>query len=163
MVLLFISWHFQWLSPLSQLDAFDKPFFCFFFSFQERDNAFAARHELEREVELMKERLDANQRVLEATKAELDLRENRLSALDREVMVVHTHQQISLVYWSALNILPVCLRHTQVYLLERKRVEGSRDDKMNIHVIPSLMLEHHTQSDKVLLSITNFVVENNNW
>ena len=72
-------------------------FSVFFFFFQERDNAFAARHELEREVELMKERLDANQRVLEATKAELDLRENRLSALDREVMVVHT-QQISLVY-----------------------------------------------------------------
>jgi hypothetical protein len=33
----------------------------------------------------MKERLEANQRALDATRAELELRDNRLATLDREV------------------------------------------------------------------------------
>lgn len=55
------------------------------FLFQERDNALGSRRDMEREIVLLKERLDANQRALDATKAELDLRENRLTTLDREV------------------------------------------------------------------------------
>ncbi|XP_070180437.1 coiled-coil domain-containing protein 170-like isoform X2 [Littorina saxatilis] len=56
----------------------------------ERDNALGSRRDMEREIVLLKERLDANQRALDATKAELDLRENRLTTLDRE-MRVNTH------------------------------------------------------------------------
>ncbi|XP_046545107.1 coiled-coil domain-containing protein 170-like [Haliotis rubra] len=51
----------------------------------ERDNALAGKREVEREIELMKERLDANQRSLDATRGELELRQGRLSSLDREV------------------------------------------------------------------------------
>ena len=36
---------------------------------------------------MMKERLDANQRALEAARAELDLKQSRLSSLDREYRV----------------------------------------------------------------------------
>lgn len=51
----------------------------------EKDNALAARADLDREVGLLKERLEANQRALDATRAELEMRENRLSTLDREM------------------------------------------------------------------------------
>ncbi|ESO87729.1 hypothetical protein LOTGIDRAFT_127327, partial [Lottia gigantea] len=51
---------------------------------QERDNALAARRDMEREVEVVKERLEANQRALDATRNELELREGRLNHLDRE-------------------------------------------------------------------------------
>lgn len=44
----------------------------------------AARRDLEREVSLLKERIEANQKALEATRGELELRENRFSSLDRE-------------------------------------------------------------------------------
>ncbi|CAG5130218.1 unnamed protein product [Candidula unifasciata] len=50
----------------------------------DRDNAIAARRDLEREVELLKERLDANQRALEATRNELELKESRFHSLDRD-------------------------------------------------------------------------------
>lgn len=60
----------------------------------DRENAVAARNDHQREIELLKERLEANQRSLDATRAELDLRNNRLSTLDREVRTtshsVHT-------------------------------------------------------------------------
>lgn len=39
---------------------------------------------MEREVELLKERLEANHKALEATRSELELRENRFHSLDRE-------------------------------------------------------------------------------
>ncbi|CAL1527506.1 unnamed protein product [Lymnaea stagnalis] len=51
----------------------------------ERDNALAARHDLEREIELLKERLDASHRALEATRNELQLKESRFSSLDRDL------------------------------------------------------------------------------
>ncbi|XP_013067200.2 coiled-coil domain-containing protein 170-like [Biomphalaria glabrata] len=51
----------------------------------ERDNALAARRDLEREIDLLKERLDASHRALEATKNELQLKENRFSSLDRDL------------------------------------------------------------------------------
>lgn len=61
----------------------------------ERDVERSARQELEREIVLLKERLDGSQRALEATRAELDLRDTRLSELDRELRTsthtVHTH------------------------------------------------------------------------
>lgn len=50
---------------------------------QERDNALAARHDQEREIGILRERLEANQRSLEATKSELGLREERISSLDK--------------------------------------------------------------------------------
>ena len=53
--------------------------------FQERDNALAGKRDVEREVDVMKERLDATQRSLEATQQELELRQGRLSHLDRAV------------------------------------------------------------------------------
>ena len=40
---------------------------------------------MEREIEVMKERLDTTQRSLEATQQELELRQGRLSHLDREM------------------------------------------------------------------------------
>ncbi|KAH9514836.1 hypothetical protein Btru_023757 [Bulinus truncatus] len=51
----------------------------------ERDNALAARRDLEREIDLLKERLEASHRALEATKNELQLKENRFSSLDRDL------------------------------------------------------------------------------
>ncbi|XP_025105886.1 coiled-coil domain-containing protein 170-like [Pomacea canaliculata] len=53
----------------------------------ERDNALMSKRDVEREVELLKERLEANQRAMDATRAELELRDNRLSTLDREVRI----------------------------------------------------------------------------
>ncbi|KAK6183719.1 hypothetical protein SNE40_011145 [Patella caerulea] len=50
----------------------------------ERDNALAAKRDMEREVDVVKERLEANQRALDATRNELELREGRLNHLDRE-------------------------------------------------------------------------------
>ncbi|XP_041353054.1 coiled-coil domain-containing protein 170-like [Gigantopelta aegis] len=51
----------------------------------ERDNALAGKRDMEREIDIMKERLNATQRSLEATQQELELRQGRLSHLDREV------------------------------------------------------------------------------
>lgn len=42
---------------------------------------------MEREMTMMRERLDANMRALEAARAELDLKQSRLSSLDREYRV----------------------------------------------------------------------------
>ena len=84
----------------------------------------AARNELEREIDLMKERLEANQRVLDATKAELDLRENRLSMLDREVMVLHTCQRQPVSAGTSLDVLCVCCKHIQISFSREK--EGGR-------------------------------------
>ncbi|XP_013406676.1 coiled-coil domain-containing protein 170 [Lingula anatina] len=50
----------------------------------ERDNAIMSKRELEQEIKLLKERLDASQRAWNATRHELDEREKRLSHLDRE-------------------------------------------------------------------------------
>lgn len=52
---------------------------------QERDSAINRQRELEHEIELLKERLDASQRAWSATKRELDERESRFSAADREI------------------------------------------------------------------------------
>ena len=66
-----------------------------FFLIQERDVERSARHELEREIEVLKERLDGSQRALEATQSELSLRDSRLSELEREIRTsVHSvHNQ----------------------------------------------------------------------
>lgn len=61
-------------------------FLLLYFCHQERDNALMSKRDVEREVELLKERLEANQRAMDATRAELELRDNRLSTLDREVI-----------------------------------------------------------------------------
>ncbi|XP_022332635.2 coiled-coil domain-containing protein 170-like [Crassostrea virginica] len=53
----------------------------------ERDTALTEKRNFEREMTMMKERLDANQRALEAARAELDLKQSRLSSLDREYRV----------------------------------------------------------------------------
>ena len=58
------------------------------FCFQERDNAHSARMDMKREIALLKERLDANDRALDATKAELEHRERRMSTLDKEVLCI---------------------------------------------------------------------------
>lgn len=42
------------------------------------------RRTMEREIDLLRERLEASQRSLDATRGELDLRESRLSSLDEE-------------------------------------------------------------------------------
>nr|KAG5702124.1 hypothetical protein BaRGS_010390 [Batillaria attramentaria] len=48
----------------------------------ERENALATKRDLEKEIELLKDRLEANQRAMDATRAELELRDNRLATLD---------------------------------------------------------------------------------
>ncbi|XP_074661960.1 coiled-coil domain-containing protein 170-like [Tubulanus polymorphus] len=50
----------------------------------ERENAVAERRELLREVELLKERLESTQKAWNATRHELEDREQRLSKIDRE-------------------------------------------------------------------------------
>ncbi|KAL3873318.1 hypothetical protein ACJMK2_036450 [Sinanodonta woodiana] len=50
----------------------------------ERDDAMASRRDFEIEVRLLKERLEATQRALEAARNEMELRDTRLSTLDRE-------------------------------------------------------------------------------
>uniref|UniRef100_A0A8W8I947 Coiled-coil domain-containing protein 170 n=3 Tax=Magallana gigas TaxID=29159 RepID=A0A8W8I947_MAGGI len=49
----------------------------------ERDTAITEKRNMEREMTMMRERLDANMRALEAARAELDLKQSRLSSLDR--------------------------------------------------------------------------------
>ncbi|XP_076463456.1 coiled-coil domain-containing protein 170-like [Babylonia areolata] len=53
----------------------------------ERDNAVQSRLELEREVEMMRDRLDASQRMLDTTNAELEMRGGRLASLEHEMRV----------------------------------------------------------------------------
>uniref|UniRef100_K1Q8J9 Coiled-coil domain-containing protein C6orf97 n=1 Tax=Magallana gigas TaxID=29159 RepID=K1Q8J9_MAGGI len=53
----------------------------------ERDTAITEKRNMEREMTMMRERLDANMRALEAARAELDLKQSRLSSLDREYRV----------------------------------------------------------------------------
>lgn len=53
--------------------------------FQERDNALASRRDLEREIELLKERLDSTQRAWSATKHELETRDGHYTTVDREI------------------------------------------------------------------------------
>lgn len=53
----------------------------------ERDTAITEKRNMEREMTMMRERLDANMRALEAARAELDLKQTRLSSLDREYRV----------------------------------------------------------------------------
>lgn len=50
---------------------------------QERDNALASKHDLMREIELLRDRLDAGQKTIDATKEELILVNNRFSNMDR--------------------------------------------------------------------------------
>ncbi|XP_076442383.1 coiled-coil domain-containing protein 170-like [Babylonia areolata] len=51
----------------------------------EREEAQMARTELEREVQLLKERLEGSEKLHDATKSELVLRESRLNALEQEI------------------------------------------------------------------------------
>lgn len=53
----------------------------------ERDTAITEKRNMEQEMTMMRERLDANMRALEAARAELDLKQTRLSSLDREYRV----------------------------------------------------------------------------
>ncbi|KAL8611121.1 hypothetical protein ACOMHN_064411 [Nucella lapillus] len=53
----------------------------------DRENAVKARMEMEREVDMLKERLDAGQRMLDATNAELQLRGDRLASVEHEMRV----------------------------------------------------------------------------
>lgn len=53
----------------------------------ERDTAITEKRNMEREMTMMRERLDANMRALDAARAELDLKQTRLSSLDREYRV----------------------------------------------------------------------------
>ncbi|OWF37113.1 coiled-coil domain-containing protein 170-like [Mizuhopecten yessoensis] len=55
----------------------------------ERDEALSTRNTYEREIELLKERLEASHKSVEATRRELDLRETRISSLDREYRSHH--------------------------------------------------------------------------
>ncbi|XP_062614112.1 coiled-coil domain-containing protein 170-like [Saccostrea cucullata] len=53
----------------------------------ERDTALTEKRNMEREMAMMSERLDANQRALEAARSELELKHSRLSTLDREYRI----------------------------------------------------------------------------
>ncbi|KAJ8308568.1 hypothetical protein KUTeg_013442 [Tegillarca granosa] len=53
----------------------------------ERDSAITARISLEKEVEIMRERLEASQKALEASRCEMEMREGRLSKLEQEYRV----------------------------------------------------------------------------
>ncbi|XP_033736128.1 coiled-coil domain-containing protein 170-like [Pecten maximus] len=55
----------------------------------ERDEALNCRHGYEREIELLKERLEASHKSVEATRRELELRETRINSLDREYRSNH--------------------------------------------------------------------------
>ncbi|XP_069117841.1 coiled-coil domain-containing protein 170-like [Argopecten irradians] len=55
----------------------------------ERDDAVNSRHGLEREIELLKERLEASHKSVEATRRELELRDSRITSLDREYRTHH--------------------------------------------------------------------------
>lgn len=51
----------------------------------ERDRERAARKDIEMEIGMLKERLDASQRTIDAQRTELDMREGRLSSLQNEL------------------------------------------------------------------------------
>ncbi|XP_060072809.1 coiled-coil domain-containing protein 170-like [Ylistrum balloti] len=55
----------------------------------ERDEALSSKHGLEREIELLKERLEASHKSVEAARRELELRESRITSLDREYRSHH--------------------------------------------------------------------------
>ena len=108
----------------------------------------SARQELEREIVLLKERLDGSQRALEATRAELDLRDARLSELDRELRTsthtVHTH---STQYTRFLEQLAALLSDVEgsVYASEedvRRKIETLIILARDFRGVSSLQLWH---------------------
>lgn len=57
----------------------------FVFSMQERDEAVDIRRSLEREVDVLKERLVAAERAASANRSEIDMREERMNRKEREL------------------------------------------------------------------------------
>ncbi|XP_059161028.1 coiled-coil domain-containing protein 170-like [Physella acuta] len=111
---------------------------------QERDNAMAARKDLEREIELLKERLDASHRALDATKNELQLKESRFHSLDRNYReTAHTvktastqfdlfrEQIANLLSTSYNNIVPSeeCIKETVRRLATERKELGLRQEE----------------------------------
>ncbi|XP_002738131.1 coiled-coil domain-containing protein 170-like isoform X2 [Saccoglossus kowalevskii] len=68
----------------------------------ERDSAMMRKNELEREVQLLKERMEANRRAWESTRMELEHRDTRVSALDHDLK---THQYNAQVAEASLRSL----------------------------------------------------------
>ena len=79
---------------------------------QDRDNAIAARHDLEREVEVLRDRLEAGQRTIDATKEELALVTGRFASVERNYresnLNTHTSEkQFTLFREQLANLLNV--------------------------------------------------------
>ena len=77
---------------------------------QERDVERSARHELEREIEILKERLQGSQRAMDAIRSELSMRDSRISELERDIRTnvhsVHTHStQLTMFREQLANLL----------------------------------------------------------
>ncbi|KAK3799203.1 hypothetical protein RRG08_054331 [Elysia crispata] len=115
----------------------------------ERDTAVGSRMELEREIGLLKERLQASNHALEATKAELDMREQRSSTIERELRATSTHvrttsTQFDLFREQLANILSAtfdnmtpteqCLKDTVQRLAQDKKASDLRVEELENRV-----------------------------
>ncbi|XP_005089149.1 coiled-coil domain-containing protein 170 [Aplysia californica] len=115
----------------------------------ERDNAVAVKRDLEREIELLRERVDAGQRSLEATKGELALCNDRFSTMERNYREsshsVHTsgtqfklfRDQIANLLSTAFNdVVPTeeCIKECVRRITEDKKELDRRAEDYDIRV-----------------------------
>ncbi|XP_078000204.1 coiled-coil domain-containing protein 170-like isoform X3 [Glandiceps talaboti] len=69
----------------------------------ERDSSILRRNELEREVQLLKERINANQRAWDSTRMELEQRDTRVTSMDRELKNHQYNAQVAMTTLKAFK------------------------------------------------------------